>query len=45
MIHGLKSIFLAFQQIEKKCKKSRSGWGQTYNQLFINFESRINPTK
>src|SRR5690554_1412750 len=42
---ALKSIYLAFQQIEKKWKKSRSGWGQIYNQLFINFEHRIEPTK
>lgn len=42
---ALKSIYLAFQQIEKKWKKSRSGWGQIYNQLFINFESRIEPNK
>jgi transposase-like protein len=42
---ALKSIYLAFQQIEKKWKKSRSGWGQIYNQLFINFEDRIEPTK
>tara|TARA_R110000744_G_C19294736_1_gene555058 strand:+ start:93 stop:1298 length:1206 start_codon:yes stop_codon:yes gene_type:complete len=40
---ALKSIYLAFQQIEKNWKKSRSGWGQIYNQLFINFESRIEP--
>lgn len=38
---ALKSIYLAFQQIEKKWKKSRSNWGQIYNQLFINFEDRI----
>ena len=42
---ALKSIYLAFQQIEKKWKKSRSGWGQIYNQLFINFEHRIEPSK
>src|SRR5690554_7217541 len=28
---ALKSIYLAFLQIEKKWKKSRSGWGQIYN--------------
>lgn len=42
---ALKSIYLAFQQIEKKWRKSRSGWGQIYNQLFINFEHRIEPEK
>jgi len=42
---ALKSIYLAFLQIEKKWRKSRSGWGQIYNQLFINFEDRIEPKK
>jgi len=38
---ALKSIYLAFQQIEKKWKKSRMGWPQIYNQLAIYFENRI----
>lgn len=41
---ALKSIYLAAQQIQKKWKKSRIGWSQVYNQLYIHFENRINPT-
>jgi putative transposase len=40
---AIKSIYLAFQQIRKKWKKSRAGWAQVYNQLYINFENRIKP--
>ena len=38
---ALKSIYLAAQQIRKKWHKSRVGWHQVYNQLFIYFEERI----
>lgn len=38
---ALKSIYLAAMQITKKWKKSRSGWPQIYNQLYIYFENRI----
>lgn len=38
---ALKSIYLAAQQIRKKWQKSRFGWPQIYNQLFIYFEDRI----
>ncbi len=34
---ALKSIYLAAKQIEPKWSKARKGWGQIYNQLFINF--------
>ena len=39
---ALKSIYLAAMQISKKWKKSRFGWPQIYNQLYIYFENRIN---
>jgi transposase-like protein len=42
---ALKSIFLAAQQIKKKWQKSRMGWAQIYNQLYIKFENRIKPAK
>lgn len=42
---ALKSIYLAAIQIKKKWQKSRMGWGQIYNQLYIYFENRINPAK
>lgn len=42
---ALKSIYLAFQQVRKKWCKSRMGWPQVYNQLYIHFEDRIKPTK
>jgi putative transposase len=42
---AIKSIFLAAQQIKKKWQKSRMGWSQIYNQLYIEFENRVNPTK
>ena len=38
---ALKSIYLAAQQIRKKWMKSRFGWPQIYNQLYIYFENRI----
>ncbi len=38
---ALKSIFLAADQIKKKWQKSRSGWAQIYNQLYLYFENRI----
>ncbi len=38
---ALKSIYLAAQQIRKKWQKSRFGWPQIYNQLYIYFEDRI----
>jgi len=42
---ALKSIYLAFQQIESRWSKTRTGWAQIYNQLYITFGERINPTK
>ena len=42
---ALKSIYLAAQQIKKKWQKSRMGWSQIYNQLYINFENRVTPAK
>jgi len=38
---ALKSIYLAAQQIRTKWQKSRFGWAQIYNQLYIHFENRI----
>jgi len=38
---AIKSIYLAAQQIKKKWCKSRSGWPEIYNQLYIYFEDRI----
>ena len=38
---ALKSIYLAAQQIRKKWQKSRFGWAQIYNQLYIHFENRM----
>ena len=38
---ALKSIYLAAQQIRTKWHKSRFGWAQIYNQLYIHFENRI----
>ena len=38
---ALKSVYMAFQQIESKWSKSRFGWAQIYNQLAIFFENRI----
>lgn len=42
---ALKSIYLAAQQVRKKWQKSRIGWPQIYNQLYINFENRIKPAE
>ena len=38
---ALKSIYLAAQEVRKKWQKSRWGWAQIYNQLYIHFENRI----
>lgn len=38
---ALKSLYLAAQQIRTKWEKSRFGWAQIYNQLYIHFENRI----
>jgi len=38
---ALKSIYLAAQQIKPKWSKSRFGWANIYNYLFIYFENRI----
>ncbi|WP_086476517.1 IS256 family transposase [Arenibacter amylolyticus] len=38
---ALKSIYLAAQSISKKWKKTRSKWGQIYNQLYICFPNRL----
>jgi len=38
---ALKSIYLAAQQIKPKWNKSRFGWANIYNYLFIYFENRI----
>ena len=38
---AIKSIYLAAQQIRVKWQKSRAGWNQVYNQLYIYFEDRI----
>lgn len=38
---ALKSIYLAAQQISTKWQKSRFGWAQIFNQLYIYFEERI----
>ncbi len=38
---AIKSIYLAAQQIRVKWQRSRAGWDQVYNQLYICFEDRI----
>lgn len=38
---ALKSIYLAAQQISNKWSKTRFGWAQIFNQLYIYFEDRI----
>ena len=38
---AIKSIYLAAQQISKKWKKTRLGWAQIYNQLYIAFPERL----
>lgn len=38
---ALKSIYLAAQQISNKWQKSRFGWSQVFNQLFVYFGERI----
>lgn len=42
---ALKSIFSAAQQVQNRWQKTRQGWSQIYNQLYINFESRVKPAK
>lgn len=39
---ALKSVYLAAQQIRRKWQKSRFGWAQIHNQLYIYFGNRIN---
>lgn len=41
---ALKSIYMAAQNVQNRWQKSRQGWSQIYNQLYINFESRVKPT-
>lgn len=41
---ALKSIFMAAQNVKQKWQKSRRGWSQIYNQLYINFGDRMKPT-
>lgn len=41
---ALKSIYLAAQNVQHTWQKSRHGWSQIYNQLFINFGNRVKPT-
>ncbi|HZH68404.1 MAG TPA: IS256 family transposase [Chitinophagales bacterium] len=38
---AIKSIYLAAQQIRSKWQRSRAGWNQVYNQLYICFEDRV----
>lgn len=38
---ALKSIYLAAVEIRRKWQKTRWGWTQIYNQLYIHFENRI----
>jgi len=38
---AIKSVYLAAQQIRKKWQKSRKGWAQIYNQLYIAFPERV----
>ena len=38
---AIKSIYLAAQQIRSKWERTRAGWNQVYNQLYICFEDRI----
>lgn len=38
---AIKSVYLAAQQIRKKWQKSRMGWAQIYNQLYIAFPERV----
>lgn len=41
---ALKSIYLGALNVQDRWQKSRQGWSQIYNQLYINFESRVKPT-
>ncbi len=38
---AIKSIYLAARQISQKWKKTRMGWAQIYNQLYIAFPERL----
>ncbi len=40
---ALKSIYMAAQNVQNRWQKTRQGWSQIYNQLYINFESRVKP--
>lgn len=40
---ALKSVYLAGMSVQKRWQKSRQGWTQIYNQLYINFGDRIKP--
>lgn len=41
---ALKCVYMAAQNVQNRWQKSRHGWSQIYNQLYINFESRVKPT-
>ena len=41
---ALKSIYLGALNVQDRWQKSRLGWSQIYNQLYINFKSRFKPT-
>lgn len=41
---ALKSIYFAAQNVREKWQKSRRGWSQIHNQLFIKFGDRVKPT-
>lgn len=38
---AIKSVYLAARQISKKWQKTRRGWPQIYNQLYIAFPDRV----
>ncbi len=41
---ALKSIYFAAQNVSERWQKSRMGWSQIHNQLFIKFGDRVKPT-
>ena len=41
---ALKSIYLGALNVQERWQKTRQGWSQIYNQLYINFEPRVKPT-
>ena len=41
---ALKSIYLGALNVQDRWQKTRQGWSQIHNQLYINFESRVKPT-